>query len=138
MKRWSTGILVLTLLLAPAVAVAILRRSWVLGGLLVQGVVFCALVMIGPLLGKTEDDLLPMVRFLASGQLALAAAAGAGAGLLALEVLDLARTELVERPRLRLAVKVAVLALSGAAAACGSAAWRVTGRGCRPWLTTTV
>jgi len=77
---------VLTALLAASVALVIRRRAGVALPLLAQGLVFGALIVSGPLAGKTEDDLIPAIRFLAPMQLALAAAAGVGGARLLTEL----------------------------------------------------
>jgi hypothetical protein len=73
--RWP----VLTILLVPAVAVAVLRRDVRLGALAAQGAALAAVIMIGPFLGTTKDDLVPVIRFLAPMQVTWALLAGAGA-----------------------------------------------------------
>ncbi len=91
--------------------VALLARARYLRWLWAPAVVYAVWLGMGPHLGKTDDDLIPAVRFLGAMQVVLSLAAGAGFLVLCRAIWNLPESSAVFRP-----VRRALVALSPASA----------------------
>ncbi len=95
---------VTTVVIVAALPLVLLRRARPIIPLYLAGFAFAAMIVLGPVIGKTDGDLLPAVRFLAPMQLFLAAAGWAA---LAVGIRELVRWA---TPRLR---RNRILAIGG-------------------------
>lgn len=80
-----------TILLVPALALAVWRRSAVGLYVFCAGAIFALAVALGPVVGKTDGDLIPAIRFLGMMQLMWAGLAGMGAVAIGRTILEAKR-----------------------------------------------